>query len=188
MLNYWKRNNIIIRAFEERDIENFVKNNTMADSLQQWYYDFITFPKSSGDVLKTLEAMLGDSKEDRRILVIENDNGEYVGEVFIWYADKRNGVFRYGISIYEQFRGRGYAKNALIIILDYYFNELNYVKCSPTVYEYNKNSQLFHEKLGFVLEGRLRDEIFTRGKRFDLFYYGMTRGEFNEKYSHFETK
>jgi len=186
MINYWKRNNITIRAFEEKDIEGFVKRNLKPDVMQQWYYDFINFPKSEAELKKYIEEMVLDTKEDRRLLVIEDVNGEHVGEFWVWYADRRNRVFRYGIAIYKEFRGKGYAKDALIVGMDYYFNELNYVKCSPTVYGYNKNSQEFHEKMGFVLEGRLRDEIFTRGRQFDLFYYGMTRDEFNEKYTHFQ--
>jgi RimJ/RimL family protein N-acetyltransferase len=106
--------------------------------------------------------------------------------VYVWFTQTRERFFRYGIQIDEAYRKKGYAAEALVIVLDYYFNELNYQKCCPTAYEFNKRSQAFHERFGFVKEGVLRNEVFTRGKYYSMVYYGLLRDEFNAKYKHWE--
>ena len=184
--NYWRRENIRIRAFEEKDIEIHTRTRNEPDSVQQFYYSHIHQPQAKEELEKELKkGQEENSADNKKIFVIETLDEKYVGEVLIWFVDQRNRYFRYGIFINSKFRRKGYGKEALIIILDYYFNELNYNKCSPTVYSFNEASQMFHESFGFVKEGVLRNELFTRGKYFDMYYYGMLRDEFNSRYEHF---
>ena len=185
--NYWQRSNIRIRGFEEKDMSMHIEKRNEADSIQQLYYDKISLPRTRDEMEKELKKLQEDTTQnDKKIFVIETLDKKYVGEILIWFTDKQNSYFRYGIFINSDFRGNGYAKEALIIVLDYYFNELNYNKCSPTVYSFNELSQQFHERFGFIQEGVLRNEWFARGKYFDIHYYGMLRDEFNRRYEHFK--
>ncbi len=185
MKNYWQGKKIKLRAFEEKDIQKYLDERNDPDSVRQLYEDYIEFPLSENEMRNSIENYLRSlNGNDKRLFVIENFDGEYVGEISIWYTHRRNGVFRYGIFLDERMRGKGYAGDALTVVLDFYFNELNYQKCSPTVYEFNLNSQKFHKKMGFIEEGRLRSDVFVRGKYHDMIYYGMLRDEFNQKYKH----
>jgi len=185
--NYWESENIRIRAIEDTDVDRFVKQRNDEEWEGRWLEDSLDFPASEKEARKALVKYIKElSKDDKRFLIIESAAGEYIGSVDIWYTKPRIGNFRYGIKLEPEHRGKGYGKEALIIILDFYFNELNYRKCSPTVYEYNTASQKFHENFGFIKEGTLRNEVYTRGKYHAMIHYGMLKNEFNNLYKHWD--
>jgi len=183
--NYWESKNIRIRAAEEADIQRFTDRRNSIDREGQWLEDSLEFPLSEEEARKDIIDYINElSKDDKRFLIIETLAGDYAGYIDVWYTRRRIGNFRYGIKLEPEHRRKGYGKEALIILLDYYFNELNYNKCSPTVYEYNTGSQAFHEEFGFIREGALRSEVYSRGKYHSMIYYGMLKEEFNKLYKH----
>jgi len=188
MTNYWQTEKIRLRAPENHDLERYISKKADPNSVRQLLYDIIEPPASEADIRKNFENALTEfGKGDKRIFIIETLAGEYAGEICIWFTDLRNRVFKYGIFLEDNFRGQHIGHDALVIVLDYYFNELGYNKASPTVYEFNKASAKFHEKFGFKHEGCLRGEVYTRGQYFDMHCYGMLKTEFNALYKHFVT-
>lgn len=59
--------------------------------------------------------------------------------------------------------GNGYAKEALILMYDYFFNEVGGHKIWAEVYEFNKAMGLY-KKIGMKEDGILRDNCFYDGK------------------------
>jgi RimJ/RimL family protein N-acetyltransferase len=53
------------------------------------------------------------------------------------YQDKRVGVFTCGIFIKPEYQRKGYAYEALSLILKFYFDQLRCQKFNVSVYEYN---------------------------------------------------
>jgi RimJ/RimL family protein N-acetyltransferase len=84
----------------------------------------------------------------------------------------------YGIAVLPQHQRKGYASEAIRLVLRYYFGERRYQKCTVEVFSFNEPSQRLHEALGFTLEGRLRRMIYTNGVFYDALLYGITREEF----------
>jgi len=184
--NYWEGKSIRLRAIEEGDVTRIVESRNSINNENQWYYDKIMLPESEAAMKKFCDEVLAEQKkDDKYFFIIETLNGSFVGHIYVWHTQRREGVFKYGILVDDVHKGKGYAKEALIIVLDYYFNELNYQKCNPTVYEFNTRSQAFHEKFGFVREGVLRNEVYTRGQYFSMVCYGMLKVEFGTLYGHF---
>lgn len=113
------------------------------------------------------------------------ETGELAGCIDTHHCDLRSGVFSYGIALDERFRGKGYAREAVLLVLRYYFQERRYQKCDVGVFDFNAESMRLHEKLGFMLEGRRRRATFTGGKYHDMLLYGMTDDEFREIHSEY---
>lgn len=184
--NYWQGEKVTLRAFEEQDIDYYINNRNNPDSVTELFYDELLKPFAPETIRKNISENIEDlSKDDKSLFVIYTDDIPYVGEISVWHTVKKIGMFRYGIFLDSIHQGKGYGKDALIILLDFYFNELNYQKASPIVYSFNDPSQAFHEKCGFRLEGKIRNELYSRGRYHDLLYYGMLKDEFNELYKHF---
>ena len=78
----------------------------------------------------------------------------------------------------KSYRGKGYGQDALKLILNYGFNELNLYRVSLTVMDYNTPAIKAYERVGFVLEGKYRQAVQRQGKRYDLLLYGILRDEF----------
>ena len=70
------------------------------------------------------------------------------------------------------------AGNSVIIFLDYLFSEVGLRKVYSDVISYNKKALKFNEKIGFKIEGKLREHAFRYGVYNDLFLVGLLSEDF----------
>ena len=181
MWNVWTGDLVRLRTFEPRDVEVSRAWDEDSEAARLGYY--IPFPRGE-EAQREWITNVGhrDPSSGNFVWVIETLDGAPIGSINVHGADQRHGTFEYGITIAREFWGKGYAADALRIVLAYYFRELRYAKCDAVVYAYNPRSQAFHKKFGFTLEGQIRSYRYTGGRRHDVFWYGMTAEEFDEKY------
>ncbi|TWT16013.1 GNAT family N-acetyltransferase [Planomicrobium sp. CPCC 101079] len=81
------------------------------------------------------------------------------------------------IALGTDYQGKGYGTEAMQILLNYAWNELNLHRVQLTVFEYNKPAIAMYEKLGFQKEGVYREFLQRDGKRFDMYLYGLLTSE-----------
>jgi RimJ/RimL family protein N-acetyltransferase len=81
-----------------------------------------------------------------------------------------------GIGVPE-YRSKGYGQDALRLILNYAFSELNLYRVGLTVMSYNTDAIRAYERAGFVREGARRGMVHRDGQRHDLVVYGILRDE-----------
>ena len=87
----------------------------------------IPFPQSQEAVKQWAEKeSTRRSGDDNFRFVIENADAEVVGNLATHLCDPRTGTFFYGVHITTAHRRKGYAREAIIIALSYYFQELRY--------------------------------------------------------------
>lgn len=146
-----------------------------------WQYD-----EGKDGVPKSEPIKIEETENWDKVFKIQNPDGIAVGEIQTWVVDDTSRLFDYAIQVFGEFKGKGIGTEALVVILDYYFNELNMRICRSAVYSYNRPSQKFHEKFGFTKEGVGRKQVYARGKYYDMIYYSIFNEEFNKKYSHFQ--
>lgn len=178
--NYWVGEKIRLRAVELRDIDSFFKAGFEADTDLDRYCDEIHFPQSKEKMRERIEnAIKKEIENDEFWWIIEDKDGNAVGNINTFGCNKRVGTFRYGVGLEKSYWGKGYAKEAIKIVLRYYFRELRYQKVNAYVYSFNEKSLRLHESLGFQQEGRLRRMVYTNGDFYDEIYFGMTCEEFD---------
>ena len=86
------------------------------------------------------------------------------------------------VSIYigeEKWQEKGYASDALQLLLKYGFEELRLHRIYAIIFEYNGSSIKFFEKNGFTFEGRHRETRFWDGKFHDELVYGILDSEYS---------
>jgi RimJ/RimL family protein N-acetyltransferase len=178
-LNIWLGETVRLRGVEPEDWKTFMEWNLDTESARSSY--FIPFPQSSEDVKKyALRVSLERGENDVYSFMIENMAGEVIGSINSHDAFRRYGTFSYGVAVRREHWGKGYAGEAIRIMLGFFFDELGYQKCNVGVYSFNAASIRLHEKLGFTLEGRQRRCVFTHGEYFDNLLFGMTVEEYRE--------
>lgn len=174
---FWEGHAIRLRAIEAPDWEVFHEWNQDDDMARRLYA--VPFPQSQEAMRMWTERMATQTPDgDAFQLVIATLAGEVVGSISTHDCDRRHGVFSYGLNVRPQHRRRGYAAEAIRIVLRYFFEELRYQKANAQVYSFNEASLRLHEKLGFQREGRLRRMIFTEGRYHDVVVLGLTAEEF----------
>jgi RimJ/RimL family protein N-acetyltransferase len=166
-----------LRAIEPSDWEAHYHWNLDTDSARLSYD--LGFPTSRESVKAWADAeSRREPRNDEFRFQIARVDGPMVGTLLTHHCDLRHGTFMYGIAVMPEHRGKGYASEAIRLLLRYFFQERRYQKVTAEVYSFNEASIRLHERLGFTLEGRLRRMIFTEGQHFDTLVYGMTSEEF----------
>lgn len=183
MGNMWQGQKIKLRAVEVDDAEDFFSIDDFDTDLQR-LCDRIHFPVSRAQVRQHVEKMAQSSPaNDEFTWIIESMQGKAVGNINVFQCEKRNGTFKYGVGIKKGYWGQGYATEAIMMVLTYYFRELRYQKVNVHIYAFNERSIRLHEKLGFKKEGVLRRMVYTQGQFHDEVHLGLTSEEFDALYS-----
>lgn len=175
-----------LRAMEPRDVEQFVLDEIDRDTDRARADDQIYLPKGEWRVREGFaDRMRREGQMETFRFMIENLEGQIVGSINAHDVDARNGTFSYGLGVYEPFRRRGYASEAVLLLMRFYFMELRMHKCNVEAWAFNDASIGLHEHLGFAREGLRRQVYFTHGRYWDDVLFGMTREEFIQKYPEF---
>lgn len=176
-MSYWQGEKVRLRGIEPSDAEAIHRWDLDSDTVR--LLDFL-WPPLSGAFARAWAEEQSKKKldEDRFHWIVQNREGEPVGTIATHACNHRNGTFSYGLVIDRAYRRRGYAAEAIALILRYYFEELRYQKVTVNVYANNEPSIRLHERLGFQQEGTLRRMHFTAGTFIDELWFGMTNDEF----------
>jgi RimJ/RimL family protein N-acetyltransferase len=77
------------------------------------------------------------------------------------------------VSVSEHERRIEFEREAISLALDYAFRELNLNRVSIVTPEYDGEAVSLYEGMGFVLEARRREAVFSRGKHWAALHFGM---------------
>ena len=178
-MNYWQGRLVRLRGFEPSDAETLARWNLDSEAARGM--EFVWPPVSLAFIRRDLEELtLRKLEADAFAWLVEDLSGRAVGHISTHRCDHCAGVFRYGLGVARDHRRRGYAREAALIVLRYYFEELRYQKCLVGVHSNNPASVALHEKLGFVREGTLRRMVYAGGRHHDLHHYGILKEEWEQ--------
>jgi RimJ/RimL family protein N-acetyltransferase len=187
MKNIWQGKIVRLRSPRLEDAENLfmvAPPDTEADA----FSDHTNLPyvqtveQNQKDIQAYLDTNAGEKDDDCKLVIETLEGNRPVGTVGIHESDRRfrNAWLDVWLSTNE--RGKGYGGEAILILLNYFFNELDYYRIALDVYEMNEKAIQLYKKLGFSEEGRLRQHVFYRGRRWDEVIMGILKDEFNSKH------
>jgi len=163
-----RRPAITIRRATVGDAEaiqaTFATPKAMAGTLQ------LPFPS-----LERWRKWLADGAQDDYVLVAEVA-GKVVGNLGLHAASKsprRRHAGAIGMSVRDDWQGRGVGTALLAAAIDLADNWLNYRRLELTVYTDNAAALALYRKFGFAIEGTLKDYAFRGGRFIDA--YTMAR-------------
>ncbi|HEU5347153.1 MAG TPA: GNAT family protein [Ktedonobacterales bacterium] len=182
MPSLWRGKLIHLRALEPTDWETYFSWNFDDEQTRPLY--FVPPPTSREAVRRWAEQQSTRpiSDDNIRCAIARLDDDAVVGNIDTHDADPRVGTFSYGINVKRGEQRKGYAREAVLLLLRYYFQERRYQKATVTIYSFNEASKRLHESLSFQLEGRVRRMVYTDGSYHDHLIYGLTVEEFREKH------
>ncbi|MET9227641.1 GNAT family protein [Lentzea sp. NPDC003310] len=178
MTSAWVGELVRLRGVEPEDWTAFQRFDANTGDMRRM--DRIHPPRSDAAQQEwAREAAVRKPVDDTLFLVVESlADGAFAGFVTTSGTDRRAGRFEYGVAIGTDHKGRGYATEAVRLLLNFMFGERRFHKCEASVWAFNDASIALHRKLGFTEEGRLRDHEFFAGRHHDVVLFGMTAPEF----------
>jgi diamine N-acetyltransferase len=168
------------RAIEREDIPRFV----------EWLNDpevtsglLINLPMATWDETHWFENLANRPAEDRPLALEARQPGGpwmHIGNIGLHQADWINRSAEFGIFIGDKsFWNKGYGSEATRLMLKHGFETLNLNRIDLHVFETNPRAIHVYEKIGFVLEGRLRQATYRNGRYGDDLLMSMLRSEWD---------
>lgn len=113
------------------------------------------------------------------IRALENNN--LIGFVSLHSIEWNNQTAALAIGIGDtNSRGKGFGCEAIKLILNYAFNELNLNRVGLDVIGNNQKAISCYQKCGFIVEGTVREAVFRDGKKYNRIYMGILREEWTK--------
>lgn len=110
-------------------------------------------------------------------VIADVDTDAFLGAVNLFALHWHSRRGEVGIWLTPAARGRGLASAALELMLGWVFDSLGLERVEMTTIPENQQLPRLAQRLGFTQEGVLRARNVERGRRVDIVFYGLLRGE-----------
>jgi RimJ/RimL family protein N-acetyltransferase len=121
---------------------------------------------------------IGESQTDYALGMVLRSTDQLIGTAGLKDMDVRHRHIGFGIGIGDKTMWhKGYGADATHLLLGHAFQTLNLNRVYLHVYEFNKAAIRCYEKVGFRVEGRLRQSHFAEGRYWDTIVMGIIREE-----------
>jgi len=153
---------INLRALEPTDLE-FLFQTENDESF--WEVSNTQKPFSKYLLQQYLENAQQDIYEAKqlRLMVVENNSNTSVGMIDVFDFEPKHKRAGIGILISPKFEGKGYASEALQLLINYVFTHLDLHQVYANITDDNHKSISLFEKQGFKKIGNKKDWIFSNG-------------------------
>ena len=168
-----KGKNIFLRALEPSDLD-FLYNLENDENL--WEVSNTTTPYSR----YILKQYLANSHRDiydvkqLRLVICKNETKTQIGFIDLFDFDPKHNRVGVGLVIFlEEEKRKGNASEALGLVCNYAFKNLNVHQIFAGITEGNEGSIKLFEKAGFERSGLKKDWIFSEGKYKNEYLYQL---------------
>lgn len=129
------------------------------------------------DVRESIELRLDGEFTGETFAVADGETGEYLGQCDLLLPDEKAGRAEIAVVLLPQYRGCGYARQALMLLMKFAF-ENGYNRLFLKVCAENVPAIKLYESLDFVREGTLRRHVRVGDRLCDVAVYGMLKEDF----------
>lgn len=160
---------------EEKDVPYRVKWINDPEIRHTLNFDY---PISEIGTKKWLHSVAGNPTR-RDFIACDVETDKPIGYGGLLGIDIKNGKAESYMGIGEKnLHGKGVGFEIRKILLDYAFNELDLNKVYAYVWKENTPMIKLNEKVGFQIEGLLRQDILSHGEKRDRYIMGILKNEY----------
>lgn len=172
-----KGKKVKLRPMEMEDVSKLNKLKATGDTL----YNLSTgIPVPSA--LVSEEVYFGEKlrkwKSMEPDFVVTTLDDTIIGMTGIVRNDPYNSNALVHIFMGEEYTGRGYGTEAMELLLNFIFLEMNMERVHLKVFSFNERAIKSYLKAGFKEEGRMREHLYRNGNYYDMVEMAILRQEF----------
>lgn len=113
--------------------------------------------------------------------IVDKETDELIGSIGLMNIDYIDRTAELGIFIgVEDHLSKGYGSDAIRILLDYGFNQLNLHNIMLKVYDFNKRAIKAYEKCGFKKYGEWKESHYFEGKYHNEILMNILKDDYNK--------
>ncbi len=176
MTKYFKGNNIDLVPFEKHQVEEVRK---WINDEKITLYMGARFPVGKIEQRIWYKNILKDKSKKKLIIITKSARG--VGMVSLTSIDYKNQNAEIGVYISSGNHKQGYAKEAVLMMVNFAINELNMHKIYAFIHSSNIKSVELFRSIGFIRESIDIDAIYSNGKFIDVIKYSIFKKNINNE-------
>ncbi len=167
-----------LRRSDADSIQRHANNRDIARFLPR-----LPFPYTLQEARKWITLTPRLAREDKAYnLGIEDvESGKIVGMIGLRSINRQDRNAEVGYWVGTSFQRRGYAGEALDLILKFAFKELRLARVYAVVHQKNVASVKLLERIGFVREGIWRKASLINRRWYDVYAYGILKEEYRKQ-------
>ncbi len=174
------RDGFALRLLEERHARTlFVAVEREREHLRPWL-PWVDATRTEEDTLSFIRSVLEQFSENRGFAAGIWNGPRLAGTIGVHRIDWINRRVEIGYWLGREYEGRGIMTDACRAVLTHLFRELELhrveIRCAAT----NLRSAAIPKRLGFTLDGTLREAQFVGGRYHDLLVFGMLRQDWTQ--------
>lgn len=168
----YKDDKIRLRGFKKEDASKLVEMRNDFQGIKSFCGS--PFPVNIQTEERWIESMYPPGLKTSIYFAVEEIASEsLIGYCVARQIDYINSNALVGTLLFEEFRGKGNFKRVSNLLYSYLFNEINLHKVYTSILKDNIVSIESHKKLGFKIEGEIREQIFQSGKYKDVYFLSL---------------
>lgn len=122
-------------------------------------------------------------KNTAEFAIVEKENKKIIGECILKDLDYTNKKCLCSIYIGDnENRDKGYGAEALKLMMRFAFYDLGLNRMGLWVFDFNKRAMRCFKKCGMKVEGIMRDGVYRDGRYHDVYFMGILKREYEEKW------
>lgn len=184
---YLQSKRILIRHLKATDLEAFHSYRSDAEVLRYQGMDAMDLNEASAFIDEQKDRLFGKAGEWVQYAIEHQTRGHLIGDCAIKLQAEDVRIAEIGMTIHPDFQQQGFAKEAMLAILNFLFKKKNLHRIVETVDAENIASIQLLESLRFRKEGHFIENIFFNGKWGSEFQYAMLHREFELLHPHSKT-
>lgn len=168
---------IRLRAIEREDLPRYVQWFAAPEVTENLA---MVYPMSRTHEEQWYEMILKAPPEEQPLAIDVHVRGKWrhIGGIGFAKVEWRCRSAEFGVHIgAREFWNKGYGTDAIRTLVRFGFDTLNLNRIWLRVYETNRRAQRVYEKVGFFMEGHLRQAEFRAGLPVDVLLYSILREE-----------
>ncbi|MBK8868766.1 MAG: GNAT family N-acetyltransferase [Dermatophilaceae bacterium] len=173
---------LVLRPFRDADRREVFELHSNARVMRYW--DSAPWrDETQADRFLARCRALSDNEAGARVAVERRDTGRFIGWIGLQHWDHDNRSANLGYVFAEHAWGQGYATEAGRALLEWGFDVMDLNRVSAQTDTRNEASARVLTKLGFTLEGILRENVIVDGEVSDDATYSLLRREWTSTHS-----
>lgn len=161
--------------------ENLEVNSPYYNWLEDMSLDIYTERSYFPNNLQRMKSYYEESCKNQSLILLgifDNASGKHIGNVSFqeisWIARRTSIAYLLGDN---SFAGKGIITDAVMMMMYYGFNKLNFQRIFAGVSDLHEASKKVCIKAGLKEEGRLRNDLYRNGEYSDSIFYGALYDE-----------
>ena len=170
---------LVLRELVDDDARCLFRIFSSPGAMEYWSFPPLSAPEQAVALIRSARELVS-SGTGLQWAIVRQDTGELIGKC--GFNEIRHRHRRGDISyvLDEAHWGKGFASEALGALLCYGFKALNLHSLEAGVTPGNDSSTRMLERLGFRLEGHIRENYFAGDRFVDSLIYSLLRSEWQE--------